>query len=119
MMRLTVTLTLLCNLTLGAHFLREGSPIAMLLTLAASGLLFVRRPSTILMNQFALVGGAVLWLGTAGEILSKRMGEGKPYVRMLAILCAVAALSLTTAVLWALPKVRRAWLRLPEPGVQA
>lgn len=114
MIRLTVTLTLLCNIALAAHFLRDGSAISMILTLMATGLMFVRRPSTVLMNQFALASGAVLWLGTAGEILTKRMAEGKPYVRMLAILCVVAALSLTTAVLWALPKVRRGWLRLTD-----
>ena len=118
-MYLTVALTLLCNIALAAHFLRDGSPVSVALTLMATALLFVRRPSTILMNQFALAGGTVLWLGTAGEILTKRMNEGKPHARMLAILCTVAALSLMTAVLWALPKVRRVWLRVAEPGAQA
>lgn len=113
MLYFTVTLTLLCNFALAAHFLRESHPIAMALTLAGSALLFARRPSTILLNQVALTGGMLLWLGTAGEILSKRLSEGKPFERMLAIMCTVAALSLLAAVLWALPRVRRRWLRLP------
>ncbi len=110
MLRLTLVLTVLGNVALAAHFLREANFALLLVCLACTAALWTRRNWAILLNQLLLVGGALVWLGTAGQVLDKRMAEGRPYVRMLAILGAVAALVLTTAALWAVPRVRRAWL---------
>jgi Na+/phosphate symporter len=112
MLRLTVTLTVLCNVALAAHFLRDGSPVGLVVALVCTGLLWTRRNWALWVNQALLGCGALLWLSTAGTVLDRRVAEGRPYVRMLIILCSVALISAVTALLWAWPKVRRAWLRL-------
>ena len=113
MLRLAVTLTTLCNIAVAAHFLRDSNFLGVALALIGLGLLWTHRAWALWLNQALLGGGALLWLSTAGEVLSKRVAEGRPYVRMLAILCTVALISAMTALLWAWPKVRRVWLRLP------
>jgi hypothetical protein len=117
MIRLTVGLTLVCNLALAGHFLRDGTLVGVVLTLAATVALWSHQKWAVLLNMVTLGAGSLMWLSTAGQILARRQAEGKPYQRMLAILASVAAVSLLTAVLWAVPKVRHAWLR-PTPAAK-
>lgn len=110
MLRLTLVLTVLCNTALAAHFLREGAWLLVGVCFVSTASLWSHRAWAVLLNQLALLGGALMWVATAGQVLDRRLAEGRPYVRMLWILGAVAALSLATALLWALPRVRHAWL---------
>ena len=118
MLRAALLLTHLCNLALAAHFLRESSFLLMALTLAITACLWSRARWAVVLNQLTLATGAVMWLGTAGQVLVKRLDQGRPYVRMLWILATVAVLALVTAALWLVPIVHRTWTRttrLPAP----
>lgn len=116
MTRLTVTLTVLCNLALAGHFLRDSTLVGVVFCLAVTGALWSHRQWAVALNALTLLAGAPLWLATAGQILAKREAEGRPYGRMLVILGCVAALSAATGLLWAWPKVRKAWVRTAAPA---
>lgn len=122
MTRTATILTHLLQIALAAHFLREGNFFLVLLTLVVLVTLWSRQLWAVVLNQIALAGGAVIWVGTAGQVLEKRLDAGRPYARMLAILLTVAALAVATAVLWAVPRIRRTWLRntgVPHGQLQA
>lgn len=111
MLPLSLTVTILCNVALAAHFLREGSLVPVLVCLLGTALLLTRKRWALTVNQVLLAFGALVWLGTAGEILERRLAEGKPYVRMVIIMTSVAGLALLSAGLLAVPKVRARFAR--------
>jgi len=94
----------LAVLVLGAHFYRAGSLVPVAACLALVPVLFVRRPAVRLACRLCLAAGAVVWIVTAARISRYRMAGGQPYLRMLAILCAVAAFTAFAA--WLLPAAR-------------
>jgi hypothetical protein len=96
----------LAALLLAAHFYRAAEMIPAFLCLAAIVLMFVRLPWVVLALRVGLAAGAVVWLITAWRIAQARMDSGTPYLRMLAILGAVAAFTAIAA--WTLPGARRA-----------
>jgi hypothetical protein len=96
----------LAALLLAAHFYREAAMIPSFFCVAAVVLAFIRRPWVVLALRVGLAAGIVVWLLTAWRIAQARMDAGTPYVRMLAILGAVAAFTAIAA--WVLPGARRA-----------
>jgi hypothetical protein len=85
---------------LGAHFLRNGSPIGVFAALSLIALLFLRRPWVARVMQVVLVLGTLEWLRTMYELGHMRALQGQPYGRMLVILGIVAAVTLCSALLF-------------------
>lgn len=94
---------LLALLLLGAHFLRFGRLALVALCLLLLGPLFVPRRWAQRLVSAALALGSLVWLWTLGEDVQQRLAFGMPWLRLAAILGAVA---LFTA--WA------AWLVRPR-----
>lgn len=98
--------TLACWL-LAAHFYRAG-----LLPLAAAAallplLLLATRPWAARLMQVALALGAVEWLRTLAAFAAVRIGMGQPYLRLTAILVAVALFTAACALVFRHPRLRR------------
>ena len=102
--RLLVGLALLLS---GAHFLRQGTMGLALALLVPLALLFSRRRWVALVMPPLLVVASLAWLHTASELARIRAGFGLPYGRLLAILIAVAALTLVAAGAFFRPALRR------------
>ena len=101
-------------LVLGAHFLRAGSPLLVLGALGVLALLFVRRRWAARTAQVVLVLGALEWVRATLALAGERVSEGVPYLRMVVILGAVAAVSAASALAFRSPALRR-WYRVDGP----
>ena len=93
-------LPVLACLLLAAHFFRAGQ-----LTLAAASallplLLAVPRAWAARTMQGALVLGAVEWLRTLAQFAAVRISMGQPYLRLVAILLAVALFTAACALVF-------------------
>ena len=88
-------------IVLAAHFLRGGHLALVAAALAAIVLLAVRRPWAARVIQLALGLGAAEWIRTLLVIMADRQAEGRPYVRLGAILGSVALVSLLGAAAFA------------------
>jgi hypothetical protein len=84
-------------LLLSAHFYRAAALVPAVLSAAAVALVFVRRPWAAFVLRLGLAAGSIVWIVTAWGIAQERMAAGKPYLRMLAILGAVAAFTAVAA----------------------
>ena len=87
-------------LILGAHFLRFGAMLPVAGTALLLGLLMIRRPWAARIVQVALVLATVEWLRTTLHLTLERMHAGLPYVRMVAILALVTAMTAFSAWLF-------------------
>ena len=96
----------LSEIALAAHFLRAGDHALVVLMLIVPILLMSRRRWALYVNQVVLVLGAGMWCLVAYAVMDLRREVGQPYLRMLAILGAVALIALVSAALLAAPKVR-------------
>lgn len=85
---------------LGAHFMRYGNSLGIIAAVVLVGLLFIRRPWVARLIQVALVLGAVEWVHTLYVYAQLRVAFGEPYVRLVIILGTVAAITLTSALLF-------------------
>jgi hypothetical protein len=94
-------------LVLGAHFLRYGNSIGVLVALLLVALLFLRRPWVARLMQVVLVLGTLEWLRTMYELGHIRALHGQPYGRMLVILGIVAAITLCSALLFQSKTLRK------------
>jgi hypothetical protein len=92
---------------LGAHFLRAGHVVLVVLALVMLGQLFVRRPWAGRAVQVALVLGALEWVRTTLVLTGERASMGRPFGRMAVILGAVAALCALSAWLLRAERARR------------
>ena len=98
-------------LVLGAHFLRYGNSIGVLVALLLIALLFLRRPWVARMMQVVLVLGTIEWLRTMYELGHIRALHGQPYGRMLVILGVVAVVTLLAALLFESKTLRQVYGR--------
>ncbi len=91
-------------LLLGAHFLRAEAPVltGLALALLVPVFAFGRRGRTV--AGWALALGSLVWAGTLVEDVQARLALGAPWMRLAAILGAVAVFTA-----WA------AWLLRPWP----
>src|SRR4051812_24806863 len=94
----------LCFLTLGAHFLRQGSWVLTLLCVCFCALLFFRDRRIVWIVQGILVVAAIEWLFTAYDVVLKDQQIGKPWVRGAVILLGVMVFNLVAAMLLKLRK---------------
>ena len=98
MIALQMVLVVLSLLVLGAHFLRAGALPVVAAVILLIVLLFVRRPWTARVVQVVLVLGTLEWLRTLYNLVSARIEVGQPFVRLAAIMGAVAAVTLLAAL---------------------
>lgn len=87
-------------LVLAAHFFRAGQPVLFAATLGLLALTAVRRPWAARALQAVLVLGAFEWLRTMARFVSERQDQGRPFLRLGAILTAVALVSALSALLF-------------------
>ena len=97
---------LLSLLVLAAHVLRLGNPLLVLLVLALLIVVWIRRPWAMRTVRVALVIGALEWLRTLVVLANERLALGEPFLRMVAILAAVAALTALSATAFRSPRLR-------------
>lgn len=102
---LRIAIALLALLLCAAHLLRWGGLPAALLPLLAVPLVCVRRNWAAWTLRGVLVLAALEWLRASWMLAAERQALGLPFLRMLAILLGVVALTAAAA-----------WLqRPPEP----
>jgi hypothetical protein len=103
-------LVILSLVLLGAHVFRAGAPlaaigVALILALAA---LVVKRRWAARAVQVLLFAGSLEWGRTAVALASRRAELGEPFVRLLAILGAVALVTLIAALGFQHARIARA-----------
>jgi hypothetical protein len=87
----------LALLLLAAHFYRAGALLLAAVSFGCVALLFVSRPVAARALQGILVLGTLEWLRTAWVLAQHRIDAGLPYLRMVAILAVVAAVTAVAA----------------------
>jgi len=91
---------------LAAHFLR-GSELALAsAAVLALALLFLPRPWAARTAQAALGLGVIEWLRTLAALVAQRISSGEPWLRLAAILGAVALLTALSLVVFRAAPVR-------------
>jgi hypothetical protein len=93
-------------LVLGAHFLRAGNALLVLLVLVLVAMLGVRRRWSARLVQAALVLGAVEWIRTLLTLAAARAANREPMLRMVLILGGVTLVTVSSALIF-----RSGWLR--------
>lgn len=90
---------ILSFVALGAHFLRRGELAVTIIFILLPFVLYVPQRWAMRMVQAVLGFGVLVWLNTAMEMRATRMLEGRPAGRAMAIMGAVALLTLISALL--------------------
>jgi hypothetical protein len=90
---------MLALLLLSAHFYRGGTYVLAAASFALIAFVFVSRPWAARVLQVLLFAGALEWLRTAWVLAEHRAAMGQPYLRMVVILGAVAAVTAIAALL--------------------
>ena len=85
---------------LAAHFYRAGAWPLMLASVAVIGLLALPRAWVARLVQFVLVLGAAEWIWTTAVLVQQRMALGQPWMRLAAILGAVALFTAAAALVF-------------------
>jgi hypothetical protein len=93
-------------LVLGAHFLRAGNLVLVVLTVALLGLLPVRSRWAAHVIQTALVLGAVEWVRTLLALAVRRAEAGQPALRMVIILGIVALVTALSGLVFRSSRLR-------------
>jgi len=104
---LRIVLIALSFVLLWAHFSRAGAELLAWASLAFPLLLFVRQPWAAWTLRIALVLGGVEWLRTLGRLVSERRSAGEDWLRLAAILVAVAAVTFLAAKAVRIPPASR------------
>ncbi len=102
-----LALPFLALLLLAAHFVHAGLWIVAAPCVAAVALLWVRRPWAARVLQAMLGLGAIEWVLTAATLAQVRMAHDQPYLRLLAILCTVALVTVLAALAFQHPALAR------------
>ena len=98
-MLLRIVLYSLAALLMGAHFLRTGNLIVVLICIAVPCAFFYRRWHSLVLLQILAYGAAATWLYTAWRLVQARQALGQNWTLAAAILGAVALFSLAAGLL--------------------
>ena|SRR5487761_2577042 len=98
-MRLRISLFVVAALLLGAHFLRAGHLMLVVLCLAAPLLFLWRNRWSLMLLQFLAYCAAGTWIGLAIELVQLRQRWGQPWAVAAIILGAVALFTLLAGLL--------------------
>lgn len=82
---------------LTAHFLRAGQLLMAVMTLVLPWTLLTKRTWALRATQTALAVGVLVWIVTLVGRAQERMAEGKPWLRLAAILIACAVFTAWSA----------------------
>lgn len=94
-----VSLYVLAALLFGAHFLRGGNLLAAGLSLCVPLLLLHRRRWVLVVLQVLAYGAAATWLSVGAGLVQLRHQEGRSWTLALAIMVAVALVTLLAGLL--------------------
>jgi hypothetical protein len=97
----------LAALVLAAHFYRAGNLVLAALALALIALLFVPRPWAARTIQLCLVLGAAEWVLALAQLVGIRQATGQPFMRLAAILGAVALATALSALVFRSTDLKR------------
>ena len=89
--------TILSLLVLGAHYLRSGPYLFVLILLGLPFLLFIKKAWVARLMQVVLILGALEWIRTTYNLIVERQLFGEPWTRMAIILGTVAAVAAASA----------------------
>jgi hypothetical protein len=97
----------LAAIALAAHFHRAGNLLLSGLAVALVALLFVPRAWAARTVQLGLAAGALEWVLTLVRLIDARQALGQPYLRLAAILGAVALVTALSALVFRTGELRR------------
>jgi hypothetical protein len=103
--------TVVCLVVFGAHLIRSGMPLMVLLVPFVLCLLFIPRGWVARLFQLLLALMAVEWVHTAVSVALERRAAGEPWLRAIAILVGMALLNLAAAWLFEQPPLRDVYPR--------
>ena len=86
-------------LLLGAHFLRTGNMVLVLICIAAPFAFFYHRWHSLVLLQALAYGAGAIWLYTAWQLVEARQALGQSWTLAAAILGAVALFTLLAGLL--------------------
>lgn len=89
----------LAALLLGAHFLRAGNMVPVLICITVPFAFFYRRRHSLMLLQALAYGAAAIWLYTAWQLVEVRQALGQHWALAAAILGAVALITLLAGLL--------------------
>lgn len=98
-MGLRISLYAIAALLLGAHFLRAGNVLMMVLCLAAPLLFLWRKRWSLLLLQMLGYGAALSWIAVAYQLVESRQRSGQPWTAAAIILGSVAAFTFAAGLL--------------------
>jgi hypothetical protein len=100
---------ILASLLMGAHFLRSGNLLLVILFLAAPLLLLIRRRWVLNVLQVICYLEVLIWLQTALNIIWERISYGEAWLRVAFILAPVALLALVAGLLLRSPALKESY----------
>jgi hypothetical protein len=101
---LPVTLSLLL---LGAHFLRAGMIVLVLLVIVILFMLLIRKPWVVRLMQLVLVAGAIEWVRTLVVIVKRYQMSETPWIRSALILGGVILLTICSTLVFRARSLRK------------
>ena len=107
MIGLLLAPVVLSLIVLGAHFMRAGNLIMVIVVLVFLVLLGVRRRWVAQLVQVGLVLGAIEWVRTLVQLVAWRSEAGQPVMRMAVILGCVTLLTALSALTFRAARLRR------------
>ncbi len=107
----------LATLIVAAHFLRAGQAALGAASVAALGLLFIRRRWVLLVGQGLLFSAAALWVTVAVDLIRMRLVLGDPWIRMAIILGAVPLFTLFAAMMLRTKTLKSRFARESGPNL--
>jgi hypothetical protein len=97
---------LMASLILGAHFLRDGFIVLVVVCVLLPLLLLIRRRWVLYLLQGYMVVGAIVWAQTTYSLVQARVAAGEAWTRMLLILGAVTLFTLWAGFLLRSPRLK-------------
>jgi hypothetical protein len=94
-------------LLMGAHWLHAGQPLLAVVSLGLPLLLLLARRWVARVFQVLLLVAIAEWLRTMLAIVAQRQAEGQRFVAVVVILSSVALFTGLSALVFALPPLRR------------
>lgn len=104
---------ILSILLLGAHFFRAGNIAFVLCTVVTLLILVIRKPWVVRLVQIVLVIGGIEWIRTAVILARMRQAAGAPWMRLVLILGAVAALTICSSLIFRYKSLRKRYRLTP------
>ena len=97
---------ILSLLLLAAHFYRAGIMFLVICIPASALILFVRTQWVARVVQGILVLGGIEWIRTLITLVMLRQDMGRPWIRLVVILGAVAIMTISSALVFRLKSLR-------------